>query len=437
MTHTASQFYLLTRRYFGPFFVTQAFGAFTDNLFKTAIAVMIAYGMINTGSISAPILVSLATASFIFPFILFSPIAGQIADQSDKSRIIRILKMAEIGIAILAIIAMTLNSVALSFIALISLGVQSAFFAPCKFSILPQHLQKNELLAGNALTSTGTYLSILLGTISGTLLVTMENSVLFLSCAMIMSAGIGLIASFKIPPAPAQAEKTALSLNIFKHSMQNIAFAFSKSPPAVRVSLLGITWFYGVAATLHTQFPNFAKTTLNVDTNTLAFFLVLFSLGIGIGGLTITHILKGKISLRSVTGSAALIALFCGDLFLASKTLLAMDTAATLTLPEFLDSGLGIRLSFDLFALSFAGGLYVVPLRAMMQHECADNIRARVLSAGILLDSCAILISALFATAVFAIGFAVEDLFLIMSVLTWGVAISFWRFARGAKAGTS
>lgn len=431
MNKTASQFKLLTQKNFAPFFVTQFFGAYTDNIFKTAISVMIAYGIIETGALPPPVLVALATAVFIFPFILFSPLAGQIADQADKAKIIRVLKIVELGIAILAIASILLQSLVLAFIALVALGIQSAFFAPCKFSILPQHLNKKELLGGNAMTSTGTYLSILLGTICGTLLATADHLDIVLPSVLILSALIGLVTAYQIPPAPPLAIKTKLSWNVVNHGFQNIGFAFSKSPPAVWVSLLGITWFYFVAATLHTQFPNFAKATLNVDTNTLAFFLLLFSVGIGCGGLMVHRILKGKISLRTVAGSALLIALFCGDLFIASKYI--AHPSRELSMMEFLSSGFGIRISFDLFALSIAGGLYIVPLRTMMQHACADDIRARVLSAGIMLDSCAILISALFAAVLFTAGFAVEDLFLIMSALTCGVAVLFWRFENGSS----
>lgn len=162
-----TQFQLLASRRFLPFFITQFLGAFNDNVYKNALIVMIAFRLVES---EANALINIAAGLFILPFFLFSASAGQIADKFDKSRLIRLIKLGEIVIGALGIGALYSGNHVFCLAVLFLLGVQSAFFGPVKYAILPQSLKRSELVGGNALVEMGTFVGILAGTIVGGLL---------------------------------------------------------------------------------------------------------------------------------------------------------------------------------------------------------------------------------------------------------------------------
>ena len=197
----SNQFALLNDKRFLPLFVTQFLGAFHDNLFKNALVVLLLYGVGTSYVENQELLVTLAAGLFILPFVLFSALGGQLADKFPKHRVIRIIKLAEIAIALLGAAAILSGSIVLSFMVLFALGTQSAFFGPSKYSILPQHLEDDELIGGNALLNTGTFLAILLGTIAGTVLITLGAGKLLVCGLLVLCALSGYLASRFIPEA--------------------------------------------------------------------------------------------------------------------------------------------------------------------------------------------------------------------------------------------
>src|SRR6476659_1889234 len=162
-----SQFGLLATRRFGPFFVTQLLGAFNDNVFKNTLVLLITYQAASLTTVSPDVLVNLCGGIFILPFFLFSATAGQLADKFERSSIIRLIKVLEICIMGVGAAGFALQHLNLLLGALFLLGVHSTFFGPVKYSILPQQLRPDELVGGNGLVESGTFLAILLGTIAG------------------------------------------------------------------------------------------------------------------------------------------------------------------------------------------------------------------------------------------------------------------------------
>ena len=415
----ASQFLLMKDRRFLPLFITQFLGAFNDNLMKAFIVVMVAYSIWDIGDIDPAILVSIASGLFILPFVLFCAIAGDITDKYDKAKVINATKIGEIGIVILAVISIYSHSIGLGLVILFALGTQSAFFSPGKFSILPQHLKKEELIGANGLMSTGTYLAILSGSIVGTILALKPFAEEIVSVILIISALTGYYASAKIPTAPAENPNRALKYNPLTAMTSILVYAY-KRPEGVFIAILSISWFYFVAAGIHAQFPNFTKQTLNVDTNVLSFFMIIFSLGIACGGLLNNALLKSKISARFVPASAFAIAIFCFDLYLSSGTFksLRVDEEHLITFREFFTYPLAWRIVLDLFLLSLAGGIYVVPLRAIIQSRTPPDHTARVVAANSLTDALFMLSSSILATILLSIGWQVRDLFALLSFIT-------------------
>ncbi|MGB4058216.1 MAG: MFS transporter [Alphaproteobacteria bacterium] len=404
--------------------MTQFLGAFNDNLYKTSVSVLVAYGLWDVGAWKPEILVSLAAGLFILPFILFAPLAGQLADKYAKDRLIRIIKMFEIGIVLGAALGLWLHSVPVLLVVLFAFGTHSAFFSPCKFSLLPQHLEGHELIAGNGLVNTGTYLAILLGNIVGGLLAVSGVGLAVVYAVLLVCAVAGLAASFFIPLAPAPAPGLLLNFNVAGEAFQSIGFARGQGK-GIFTAMLGSAWFFFVGAMVISQLPNYTKQVLGADTVVLTFFMTVFSVGISLGGLVNHRILGGRPEARFVPWAALAMAVFSFDLVFASRIYHEMNFILgeyLIALPDFLSAGSGWRIVFDLFMMSVAAGLYIVPLKAIVQHRAPFDSLARIVAAGALLDSLFILASSVFAIFMLSSGFAIEHLFGALAVGSLGAA---------------
>lgn len=426
-----NQFTLLKTRRFLPLFATQFLGAFHDNLFKNALVVLILYGTTTQTDISPEILVTMATGIFILPFILFSAMGGQLADKHPKHEVIHIIKLAEIGIAVLGFASLLSGSLALSFLTLFALGTQSAFFGPSKYSILPEHLEDYELIGGNALVNTGTFMAILIGTIAGTLLVTLPAGKIIVGGSLLLIAVAGYLTSRAIPEKPATLSALYIKLNPFRGTIDNIKRTFSQSREIV-YAVLGTGWFYFLGALFLAQFPNYTKLVLGGDERVLALFMVLFSIGIGIGGLLNNRLLHAEISMRFTHLAALGISLFTFDLYWASLPFAAAPAHDMLvSVHEFITTPTGIRIAFDIFMVSVCGGLFVVPLFAMIQHRAENEMRARIVAGNAIADSFFILMSAVLCAMLLAAGVTILQLFLIFGIGNIGVAFGYWRHRKG------
>jgi 1-acyl-sn-glycerol-3-phosphate acyltransferase len=413
-----SQFALLRERRFLPFFVTQFLGAFNDNVFRNALAVLIAFGTTATVAISSDVLINLSAGLFILPFFLFSALAGQLADKHEKSRLIRMVKLAEIGIMAAAAIAFVTASTYALLVLLFLMGAQSTLFGPVKFGLLPQHLREQELVGGNALVESGTFLAILLGQIAGTFTIGLgERGAQWTGAALVLVAILGWLASRRIPLAPPADPKLEIDWNPFTSTWQSIAIA--RRERTVFLAVLGISWFWFLGSVFLTQIPNYTRDYLGGGPHVVTLLLTLFSIGIGIGSLACERLSGHRIEIGLVPLGSIGLTLFGIDVFLARSE--AVE-AAGLTIAQVLDTPGSLRIAFDLVLIGVFGGFYIVPLYAMVLQRSPAPERSRIIAANNILNALFVVASAGIAIALLSSGFSIPQLFLFTALLNAAVA---------------
>ncbi len=412
-----STFKLLTQRRFAPFFGVQFLGALNDNLFKNSLVIMIAFKAASEAE--SGMLINLAAGLFILPFFLFSAVAGQIADKFEKSQIMRTVKAAEIGIMLIAAVGFYTGHTVLLFVTLFLMGIHSAFFGPAKYSILPQHLKENELMAGNALVEMGTFMAILIGTLAGGLLAGQQNATA-ISGAILGVAFVGYFTSRFVPLAPATAPGLKLSWNPFSEMV--VLTKIIRKKEAVFNSIFGISWFWYFGATMLAQLPNFTKHMLQGNESVVTLLLAIFSISIGIGSVLSEKLSRGEIELGLVPVGAIGMTIFAGDLFF-------IDYPAggdhLFNVMEFLTgpTATAVRVLVDLGMVGIFSSLFIVPLYALIQYRADADSRSRVIAANNIFNSVFMVASALITMVLFKIGFNTIEIFLFTAILNLVVSI--------------
>ncbi|MEA3243569.1 MAG: MFS transporter, partial [Pseudomonadota bacterium] len=339
---TNNQLDLLRTRRFLPLFLTQSFGAFNDNLYKNAIIFLVTFGVGIGQGINANLLVPMAAGLFILPFFLFSATAGQLAEIHDKARLIRLIKLVEVVLMVLAAIALVLHSVPLLMFLLFMMGVQSTFFGPLKFSILPNLLEEHELIAGNAWVQAGTFVAILIGTLMGKFVLN-EQGVWWIGGLMVLMAVAGYLSSRSIPPTEPAAPDLKLGLNPFAETWNILLHAASRRD--ILLTILAISWFWLIGATYLTIMPGFCKHVLGGNENLVAYFMFVFSIGIAFGSLFCNRMLKGQVHATYVPLGALGITLFSLDLYFASRH--GTPAGELIGVSQFLGEAGGWRITAD------------------------------------------------------------------------------------------
>ena len=416
----SGQFQLLSSRRLLPLFLTQFFGALNDNLFKNALLVIIvSASIVGVGPENTNTLVNLAAGLFILPFFLFSAISGQLADKYEKSKIIRNIKFAEILIMLTGFLALWLQSLWLLFTVLFCMGVQSAFFGPVKYSILPQHLDKSELVAGNAQVGMGTFVAILIGTIMGSLMGGSENATWLVGLAVVCVAIIGWLSSWGIPVAEAKADSLKIDWNIPRISWQLVKLSMEKQP--VFLAILGISWFWMLGASYLTQMPNFAITVLHGTPGVIALILCAFTVGVGCGSLLCDRLSGHRVEIGLVPLGSLGLSIFGIDLYFAAQSY--GGVAGFSTFGFFAQPG-SIRVLFDIVMIGLSGGLYIVPLYAMVQARTEDSKRARIIASNNILNSLFMVLASLMGIVLLGVvGFSIPDLFLTVALMNIAIAV--------------
>jgi acyl-[acyl-carrier-protein]-phospholipid O-acyltransferase/long-chain-fatty-acid--[acyl-carrier-protein] ligase len=412
-----NQFTLFKTRRFLPLFITQFLGAFNDNIFKNAFVILITYRLAEIAGWNGQILITFAAAIFILPFFLFSAFAGQLADKYEKSRLIAIIKFIEIILMIVAVIGFYRQSIFLLMCVLFALGAHSTFFGPLKYAILPDHLHENELIAGNGLIDAGTFLAILLGTILGGLLILEVKGELLISIAVIIVAIGGWCSSRFIPKTMNYHPDLQLRYNFIKETW--VLMQYAKMRRDIFLSILGISWFWLIGATFLAEFPVFAKDVLGANQDVVTFFLSLFSIGIAIGSLLCNRLLKGKVNVAYVPFSLLGISLFTVDLYLAASQGIVSTPhggAELIGLAQFLQSFNGWRITIDLLLIAICGGLYTVPLYALLQKRSEKTHRARVIASNNVMNAFFMVVAAMITVMMLKVGFSVNTVFLTVAI---------------------
>jgi len=389
---------LLMSRRFLPLFATQALGALNDNLFKNALAVLALFKAAEGG----PEIVALASGIFILPYLLFSATAGQIADRFEKSRLIRITKMWEVALMLFATVGFLLGSIPLLIAVLFGLGCQATFFGPLKYAILPTHLAENELVSGNGLIEAGTFLGILIGTILGGALILLDNGAAIVSALGLLIALGGLAAAWQVPVAASDQPDLRIGWNIVAETFRVVRSARRQRP--IWRAILAVSWFWSLGAILVSQFPVVSKDVLGGGSALVTLLLAMFAIGIGVGSILCSRLLAGEVTQRYVPFAAMGLSLFAWDFAHACPDLAAHlagvasgdDTARVWAL---LADPLMWRLLADLLLLAICGGLYSVPLYALIQELSAPSERSRMIGVNNIVNAGVIVVGALVVTA--------------------------------------
>lgn len=415
-----NQLNLLKARRFLPLFLTQFLGAFNDNIYKNALVIFITYTLTTSVSIHPEILITIAAGIFVLPFFLFSATAGQLADKYEKATLIRYIKIAEIVLMLLASISFYFHSVFLLVLVLFLVGTQATFFGPLKYSILPDQLPTNELIAANGLLEAGTYFAILAGTIVGGILASLHAPSLLISIAIVFMAVAGYITSLWILPVKISISNVRITYNIVKETKQIIYSTMQKSE--LSLAILGISWFWLVGATYLSQFPTYAKIVLGAGSSIVTLFLTFFTLGIGLGSLLCNRLLKGQVHATYVPLAALGMTLFAIDLVLASGHIVTKP-GHLLTLGQFLSHLQNWHVLFDLLFLSACGGIYVVPLYAILQYESEPAYRSRVIACNNIINALFMVAAACVTSVMLFLHFSVTDVFVLVALANLAVAI--------------
>ncbi|HEU4626105.1 MAG TPA: MFS transporter [Steroidobacteraceae bacterium] len=412
-----NQFRLLAQRRFLPFFGAQALGAFNDNVYRNVLVILITYHAAAATTLAPELLTNLAGGVFILPFVLFSGFAGQLSDRFDKSRVIQAIKAIEVLIMALAGVGLATMNLALLYGALFLLGTHSTFFAPAKYGLLPQVLSATELVGGNALLEMGTFLAILLGTLLGGVLAA-GNDIAVIVATLLGIAVAGLAMSLAMPRTPAADPNLCIDWNPWRSTWASIQAA--RESRTVFLSVLGNSWFWFYGALVLAQLPLFVKTVLNGTEEVVTLFLVLFSAGVGIGSLLCEKLSGRKVEIGLVPFGSIGLTVFALDLALASP---AQSAAQSSSASAFLHTPGSWRLLTDAGLIGVFGGIFIVPLYALMQQRSRPEVVSRVISAANVLNSVFIVAAALFAAAALANGVTIPQLFIAVAVMNAAIAI--------------
>ncbi|EPJ92358.1 MFS transporter [Pseudomonas psychrophila] len=416
MSHP-SQFSLLSKRRFLPFFVTQSLGALNDNLFKQSLILAILYKLNIEGD--RGIWVNLCALLFIVPFFLFSALAGQFGEKYPKDRLIRLIKLGEIAIMIVAAIGFAFDHLALMLVALFAMGTHSALFGPVKYSILPQTLREEELVGGNGLVEMGTFLSILAGTIGAGIMLSSSNYTVIVSVVIIAVAVLGYLASRAIPAAPADTPQLRLNWNIFSESWATLRMGLNQTP-AVSRSVVGNSWFWFVGAIYLTQIPAYAKDWLYGDETVVTLILTVFSVGIALGSLLCEKLSGRKVEIGLVPFGSFGLTVFGLLLWWHSgqmpQNIQTNDWLGVLGFSQ------AWWVLFDILGLGVFGGFYIVPLYALIQSRTSESERARVIAANNILNALFMVVSALVTILLLSVAkLTIPELFLVVSLMNIAV----------------
>jgi MFS family permease len=412
--------HLLRARRFLPLFATQLLGAFNDSLFKQAVVLFVTYQLLRDPTKEFQFS-SIAQALFILPFFLLSALSGQLADDHDKARLIRLVKLAEIGIMAVGGVGILLANVPIMLAAVFAMGVHSTFFGPIKYAILPQHLKRDEVLGGTGLVEAGTYIAILLGTIlAGILAVRPELA----AGAVVAFAGLGYLTGRQVPPAPPAAERLPITWNIVRASIQLVSGTMHIR--RLFLAILAISFFWTIGAVLIIIFPPLVKNVLGANEQVASLFIAIFSIGIAIGSVAINRMLKSEVSARFAPVSVILMGVFVLLLHFVALSWSKNGPDLT-TLGNFIFVPMAWPMILCLLGVAITGGMFVVPLYAFLTTTVPKTETARTVAANNIVNSGAMVVGAFLAFALSSLGIGPVGQLLLVAAMCLVAAWLGWK----------
>ncbi|MEM9301635.1 MAG: MFS transporter [Pseudomonadota bacterium] len=411
---------LISQRRFGPFFWTQALGAFNDNVFKQALLILITYQGITLFGLGPEKLNNVAALIFILPFFLLSATAGQVAEKFEKAMLIRRIKLFEIAVMTLAGLAFWVGRIELLLAVLFLMGAQSTFFGPIKYSIIPQVLSTDELVRGNGQISMATFVAILLGSLTGGALIAIADvGWMLVTGVVLVIASLGFLTARRIPTVPVSSPDMKLALNPLTETWRLIGY--TRENIVVFRSILGVSWFWFFGSVMLPQLPPLVKNVLGGDETIAILVFTLFSVGIGVGSMACSKLSFHRVEIGLVPLGAIGMSLFGVDLYFTASALPPPQDVVGLS--AFLDRPGALRLVMDVVFLGAFGGLYIVPLNALIQHRSRPDRRSRIIAGNNVINAFAMVLAGIFAVGMLGLGFSVLELLLATAILNAVVAL--------------
>ena len=390
--------HLLRSRRFLPIFATQALGAFNDSLFKQMVVLFVTYHLYSDATRETQFS-AIAQGLFILPFFLLSATAGQLADIRDKAQLIRIIKAAEIGIMLVGGAGLYFANIPLMLTAVFAMGVHSTFFGPIKYAILPQHLRRDEVLAGTGLVEAGTYLAILGGTALAGALAGAPKAAAF---AVIGLAIVGLCTGRQVPSAPPEADCAPPDWHIIRASIKLVSATMHIR--RLFLAICSISFFWTIGSVLIIIFPPLVKNVLGADPQVASMFIAVFSVGIAIGSVLVNRLLKNQVSARFAPGSVLAMAAFVVMFHFVVLHWSHHNSRELITLGNFIYQPGAALMLVALLGIAITGGMFVVPLYAFLTTTVPRSETARTVAANNIVNSGAMVIGALAAMAMTQFG---------------------------------
>lgn len=380
-------------------------GALNDNLLKAAVIV---FAALSVPADQAATVGLLAGALLMLPFVLFSGWAGILADKFEKATMIRAVKWSELGLACLAIGAMASGSISVMLGLVFLMGSQSAFFGPLKLGWLPERLRPAQLVAANSWLDAGTFLAILAGMVAGGLL-SGADTLIWVGGAAVLIALVGVFVAYGLPKGARAAPNLAIPLNPLTGSWRVLRALFSDGT-AAKAALLD-TWFWAVGSVYLSTLPAYLRLRLGGDETMLTAVMALFAGGIGAGAIVASVKLRGKISAQLTLPSGILIAAAAFGLYAGFDALEPGSGMGGL-----FATVQGLFVVISLFLIAFGGGMFAIPLKAVIQSRAGKDERAQVMAGFNILSSIGIVaISILMSLGVKA-GLELQHIFLTIAI---------------------
>src|SRR4051812_46021886 len=400
--------HLMTSRRFAPLFWCQFFSAFNDNFLKNALVFLILFRAgFEEGTANS--LVTLTAAVFIGPFFFLSGLGGQMADRFDKAVMAQHVKLVEIAVAVLGGGGFWLHSIPVMFVTLFLFGVIATLFGPVKYGILPDHLKKEELPAGNALVEGATFMAILLGTIVGGLAAKEGNHPAYFGAMIVVFSLLCWGASLLIPRTGQGAPNLTVDPNIARSTGSLLRDLWIDK--RLWWGSLATSWFWLVGAVALSLMPPLVKLTVGASEEVVTAYLAVFSIAIAVGSLLAAWLSHGRIALFPTLVGAFFLAVFALDLGFATYGVTASPGAG---IAQVFSSWRGIHVAIDLAGLAIAGGLFIVPAFSAVQSWAGADKRARVVAAVNVLNALFIVGGTLVVAALQSFGVTLPQLFLLL-----------------------
>jgi acyl-[acyl-carrier-protein]-phospholipid O-acyltransferase/long-chain-fatty-acid--[acyl-carrier-protein] ligase len=380
---------MLTSRRFLPLFITQFIGAFCDNVFKNAFVLLATFGLARAHGWNPAYAVYLIGGLFILPFVLISGWAGYVSDIWARHTLVRTLKTFEAFVMVGAAAALYTDSFYGMWVIIVALGFISALFGPLKYGLLPVYLKTEELVSGNAWFEAGSFIAIVTGTLVGAEAAAGSAGRTEIGTLLLDLGLIGCVSTFFLPKAPASAVQTISPWSPRSLRLCAVdAVRTIRDIPVLWRSVLGVSWFWCLGAVLLSFLPTYVKDTLHEDAAGVTHFLLFFAIGVGAGSFLGIFLNGGRIRATYVPLAGLAMS---GFLFL------------WVIADRFAGSHLGLVLTVVTAGIGIAGGIYSVPLYALMQHRSPESQRGRVISANNIMNAIFMVAGALGAVAISAI----------------------------------